>query len=381
MLAMALWRPCDLWLHDCGRSLDVAGWGVDVQPARVSRGFQTDNTPMPSTERAARFLSEIGRADLAALLRYATYEYATEDVWYEVSVTVIQLSSPVIYAEAIEGLPDWDQKRIAESVHNTHEGDRPEGSSPDRLLLKRLVGDVENTLFADICIQRNQMVAVSTGRGRIQDFDDYYKARRRRITAGLAARGIDDTNPFDSLWDWYHKWKADLGSYSERRRYINDLFESVTSRVLAVPIVAVPEREPTGWLRVDRAATKARQRLESARHEEDYQTVGLLCREVLISVGQAVFDPSVHQAPDGVAPSATDAARMIEAFVVQAAAGGSNENVRRHTRASLQLAVELQHRRTADFRAAALCLEASSSVANIIAILSGQRDREDHGPA
>lgn len=102
---------------------------------------------------------------------------------------------------------------------------------------------------------------------------------------------------------------------------------------------------------------------------------------MLISLGQAVYDPAVHASPDGVSPSTTDAGRMIEAFFAQAASGGSNENVRRHAKAALQLAVELQHRRTADFRAAALCLEATSSVANIVAILSGQRDRDAESTA
>ena len=55
-------------------------------------------------------------------------------------------------------------------------------------------------------------------------------------------------------------------------------------------------------------------------------------------------------------------------------AGGSNEVVRRHARASVDLAVELQHRRTATFREAALCAEATTSVINVIAIISTRRD-------
>ncbi len=66
---------------------------------------------------------------------------------------------------------------------------------------------------------------------------------------------------------------------------------------------------------------------------------------------------------------------MIEAFFAHASQGSSNENVRRHAKAALKLAVELQHRRTADFREAALCLEATSSVTNIVAILAGRRDQ------
>src|SRR5438128_9638811 len=323
---------------------------------------------MNATDRAIRFLHEIDRADLAALLRHSSYEYGSEDIWDEISVPVIKLSSPKIYSEAFEGLPDWDQKRIAEAIHKTHLSPKRE-SAPERFVVKTTDSEVDDSLYPEILIHRNQLIAVATGRSRIQEVDDYYKARHRRIAAGLAARGLENPNPFDSLWDWYQKWKASFGSYSERRQYINDMYASLIARVIDAPEPAVPARQPTGWERVDRAVDKARNRMESARHEEDYQTVGLLCREVMVSLGQAVYDPALHMPPDGMTPSPTDAGRMIEAFFGQAAQGGSNENVRRHARAALQLAVELQHKRTADFRAAALCLEATSSVANIIAIL------------
>jgi hypothetical protein len=49
--------------------------------------------------------------------------------------------------------------------------------------------------------------------------------------------------------------------------------------------VAVFE-EPTGWQKVDRQLQEMRGRLDAAGTEEQYQAVGLLCREVLISVAQ-----------------------------------------------------------------------------------------------
>jgi hypothetical protein len=67
---------------------------------------------------------------------------------------------------------------------------------------------------------------------------------------------------------------------------------------------------------------------------------------------------------------------MLEAYVSGELAGGANERVRRHARAALDLANELQHRRTADYKLAALCAEATTSVINLIAIISGRRDRD-----
>jgi hypothetical protein len=102
-------------------------------------------------------------------------------------------------------------------------------------------------------------------------------------------------------------------------------------------------------------------------------TVGFLCRECLFSLAEAVYDPNRHTASDGVTPSKTDAARMLEAYFGAEYSGSSNEVLRRHAKASLALAAELQHKRTANYRDAALCAEATRTVVNIVAITSGWR--------
>jgi len=87
-----------------------------------------------------------------------------------------------------------------------------------------------------------------------------------------------------------------------------------------------------------------------------------------------VYDPKLHPSVDGTAPSETDAKRMLSDYIASVLAGGSNEISRKHAKAAYDLAVELQHRRTANFRQAALCVEATTSVINVIAIISGRRD-------
>lgn len=133
--------------------------------------------------------------------------------------------------------------------------------------------------------------------------------------------------------------------------------------------------EPTGWEKVDRQLQEVRLRLDTADSEEQYQAVGLLCREVLISVAQEVFDLSLYPSDDEVQPSNTDAKRMLEAIFQKELAGGANTEARAHAKAALQLALALQHKRTADFRMAALCAEATTSVVNMLAILAGRRGR------
>lgn len=133
--------------------------------------------------------------------------------------------------------------------------------------------------------------------------------------------------------------------------------------------------EPTGWQKVDRQLQEVRLRLDTADSEEQYQAVGLLCREVLISVAQEVYKPVRHGATDGVSPSDMDAKRMLDAIFEIELNGSSNEEARAHAKAAVRLALALQHKRTADFRTAALCAQGTLSVVNMLAVLAGRRGR------
>lgn len=133
--------------------------------------------------------------------------------------------------------------------------------------------------------------------------------------------------------------------------------------------------EPTGWRKVDRQSSAVRAQLDAARTEEHYQAVGLLGREVMITVALEVYDPVRHSSPDGVPPSTTDAKRMIEAMLAVEAAGPASEELRKHVRTAWDLAVALQHKRQSDFRTAAMCAEATFAVVNMLAVVAGRRDR------
>ena len=244
---------------------------------------------------------------------------------------------------------------------------REQDSQFDLLSLKR-----------DIEAQRNLMVSVATGGQRIQQVNEEYVERHERIKTVLKALNIEDPNPFTDLWDWYGKWSSgDLPTYQSRRQFIRELYIPLLERLSQRPtVVSGPLREPTGWVRVDRSIEKIRKQLEIGRNEEDFQGIGLLCREALISLAQAVYNSQKHHSSDGVEPSPTDAKRMLGAFIESELPGAGNEATRRHAKASMDLANHLQHERTASFRSAAMCAEATTSVVNLIAIVSGRRDPE-----
>jgi hypothetical protein len=224
--------------------------------------------------------------------------------------------------------------------------------------------------------QIDLMIAVATGGPRIQIKNQEYKERRESIRDKLQSLNKNDPNPFADLWAWYGRWSSgDLPSYQSRREYVRALYCDLLEDLAGAPSLSPsePSREPTGWEKVDRTVDKIISSLDQAKNEEEFQAIGLLCRECLISLAQAVFDPMKHKSADSTDPSKTDAYRMLEAYFLCEFSGSENEALRRHAKAALVLANGLQHKRTAKHREAALCSEATRTVVNIVAITSGKR--------
>lgn len=227
-------------------------------------------------------------------------------------------------------------------------------------------------LIQDIIDQRILMESVATGVLRIPAVAENYETRRRRIANQLDALGETDPNPFATLWNWYEGWKArGLDTYSSRRVFLADLYGTLIDRLRRPDLF--PIGVATGWERVDRVLLKARSRLNQAKSEEDFQGVGLLCREVLISLAQAVFDETLHPISDRVELSPTDFKGMLEAYLNTVLRGPSNKPARSFSKACLDLANQLQHDRSASNQDATLCLAATSSLVTTIAVVSGKK--------
>jgi hypothetical protein len=229
-------------------------------------------------------------------------------------------------------------------------------------------------LFQAVDWIKATMIAVATGGRPINQVNADFTKKYDEVAEELASRGVKNTFPYRDLWQWYERWSSgDMPTWQSRRSFVIGLANELILNIREASAGIVAAHEPTGWERVDRTVTEARNRLASARTEEQFQAVGLLCREIiLISLAQAVFDPGRHPTVDGVRPSDTDAKRMLEAYIAEEFAGSGNEHTRKHAKAACDLAVHLQHRRTASFREAAVCVEATTSTVNLIAIMAGR---------
>ncbi len=220
---------------------------------------------------------------------------------------------------------------------------------------------------------RDIMISVSTGEPPTRYVNEYI-TKYQEVDETLKLKNFENPNPYSDLGKWRGKWSSgDLPTYQSRRQYIANMYDPLIKELNAIQISKISNLfvEVTGWTRVDRGVDKIKKQLEEAKNEEDFQSVGLFCREALISVAQEVYDLKKHKILNGVNPSNTDANRMLEAYIETELGGSNNEVVRRVVKSSLALANELQHRRTATFREAALCAQAAFTVINMISIVSG----------
>ena len=231
-------------------------------------------------------------------------------------------------------------------------------SSPDPLT--QLRSDVEREM--------DVMTAVATGGPRIQDADAEYRKRRSRIRRLTDQFGLEDPNPHPDLWAWYGKWSRDLGTYAERRSYVRRLFAPLLQRIDDLQSDSLgsglAETEVTGWDAVDGQVAQLRIRLASCATSEDAQAVGLLCRDIMISLANAAYDEDEHGAV-GVG-----AVERLNAVVGYLAAGTANERLRRLLKSTIDYANTVQHRRECSPAEAGIVAEATVAAVNLVWRLS-----------
>lgn len=328
---------------------------------------------MASLKKAGDYLAKLDRGDLAELISKSRFEIQScKNILGFYEPYSLTLYAPEPFCEALKILNPYDENRICEAICATEHEAQTYNFKTYTVVREGDVITGLSSLLAEALIHKTMLINVATGKSSIQDVNDYYRGRQLRIISLTRLAQIAYANEFEDLWDWFSYYKKNLPTYRERTNYINSLFKP-TFKALYNTNLYNFERELTGWDKVDRALEKAKQQFKSAKHEEDYQSIGLLCREILISVAQAVYDPNRHEPLDEVIPSRTDAARMLDAFIHYSFAGAGNKELRAHSKTSINLALNLQHRRTATKQLAALCLEATSSAAAVIKILNEDR--------
>ncbi len=227
-------------------------------------------------------------------------------------------------------------------------------------------------LRQNIDTMRNIMVSVATGGERIQTVNDRYQTIHVDVKSMCKKMGIPYNNTFDSLWDWYGKWKADFPSYQERREFIRELFTPTLTglenyKKCDVDIFV----QLDDWGKINRMVGKIRSNSQTAKDVEDFQSIGVLCREALVSLGQAVYNPLLHGEEDetGTKIGKADAERMFLAYFKYKLSGKHNKEFRDYVKGVKGIANQLTHKDTSTRKDMLLTVSSTLSLINFIGIL------------
>lgn len=296
----------------------------------------------------------------------------------------VYLSLPVkAYASLSKEEIDEAEKTIVETLNEVTKGDdnnyfnaqiTPVFTSSD-INWDTIGGETgKEQLKKDLESLKDLMISVATGGERIQSVDSRYKALHNSIYNRCKKLNIKYENTFAGLWEWYARWSSEFPHYQERRQFINQLlsptFDVFISDNSSSSIVS-PIVELSDWERINRTVIKIKQNSIVAKNEEDYQQIGLLCREVIISLAQAVYNPVIHGTKDekGTEIGKTDAVRMIGNYINVQLAGSSNEELRTYAKATNKLANLLTHKRDAEKQDMLLSVSATIALINFVGIL------------
>lgn len=126
------------------------------------------------------------------------------------------------------------------------------------------------------------------------------------------------------------------------------------------------------WYLIKFAITEIKKREKAATRVEQFQAVGTLCRELIITLAQTVYKEENHPSEDGVVISKTDANRMLDAYIKAVLKGDKNEELRSYAKSTNKLANALTHKRSSTKRDMMLCTSATLTLVNFVGVLENK---------
>ena len=141
------------------------------------------------------------------------------------------------------------------------------------------------------------------------------------------------------------------------------------SSQLEKPIVELGE-----WERIERIVTKIHISRNNAENEEDFQEIGLLCREVIRLLANKVYDPIKYgdTDDDGTKIGSADSNRMIKKYIEVTLKGKDNKELRDFGKLANAVANQLTHKNTATKKDMLLAMSSTLSLINFIDILENK---------
>jgi hypothetical protein len=128
----------------------------------------------------------------------------------------------------------------------------------------------------------------------------------------------------------------------------------------------LPSASQEAWFQVDSQLRSLRRHLQISDSEEQFQAVGALARETLVSLTRAIADDAENV---GAEISKTHMEKILGAYLDRKIPGSSNAELRAYARSCWQLTAALVHNRNASYPLAEICTEACAHLVVLVRIL------------
>ncbi|MBD8218335.1 hypothetical protein IFU40_06780 [Microbacterium sp. CFBP 13617] len=205
----------------------------------------------------------------------------------------------------------------------------------------------------------------------------------RALKAVLRRMNIDTFDPPYRDFDTFYKyWRTSgaTGSWQARRDLLDADFEPLhrlldkceAGSIHSTLATAISPHQVTGWPRVDEEISELRRHFETATTRQDYSNVGNDVVSVLEALSATVYDHATHGRANESEPPIASTKNRLDRFVEVALDGRDNAELRKLTRASIELAQAVKHRRETVTRLeAGVAADAVILLANMLRRIQG----------
>ena len=118
------------------------------------------------------------------------------------------------------------------------------------------------------------------------------------------------------------------------------------------------------WYKVEGNLRSARRSFQTAQTIEDFQAIGIQCRETILSLAEAITEYQTPGEKHPISNQTTDS--IFEKLFNEIFKDSSKDQFRAYAKSCLKLANALQHERTATYLQANLCVEATAHLVGLI---------------
>lgn len=244
------------------------------------------------------------------------------------------------------------------------------------------IGGIEAYNKCKYCLTRMKQLLIGVATYTIQlkgtSYDNEYVNLHHELTGYFKKLNYTFSGLFKSLWEWNQYYKTEgnnLPSYQSRRIFVDKLFAETESFLRVCPQNKVSETVIIDdWEDIGRRMIKIKKAVSNASDIEDFQSIGLQCREVIISMGKTVYNPSIHgeTKEDGTIIGNSDAVSQLSNYIRHRLKGKENEELRSYAKATNKISNALTHGRTSSKTEMLLCVNATVALINFIGILEGK---------